>query len=106
MAARRLSGTTLSTRFKGSWKHLALDLETATDRVGPADAAAPSPETVAAIVAAGGAERDATQWRETHRVRPDLPALVVGGRRRAGAARPGSRGGHTDRKSTRLNSSH
>src|SRR5256886_3227649 len=33
---------------------------------------------VAVIVAAGGAERDAMQWLETHRVRPGLPALVVG----------------------------
>src|SRR6059058_956771 len=45
-----------------------------------------SAQTVAVIVAAGGAERDATQWLETHSVRPGLPALVVGtdpGRRTA-----------------------
>src|SRR5207248_9778954 len=46
--------------------------------VGPTDPVTSSPETVAVIVAAGGAERDATQWLETHRVRSDLPALVVG----------------------------
>ena len=91
----RLSVITLSQAFQGFWNDVALDLDTAIDLVGPADAVTSSPETVAVIVAAGGAERDATQWLETHRVRPDLPALVVGGRRRAGAARPGSRGGHT-----------
>jgi len=82
----RLSVITLSQAFQGFWNDLALDLDTAIDLVGPADAVTSSPETVAVIVAAGGAERDATQWLETHRVRPGLPALVVGtdpGRRTA-----------------------
>ena len=58
----------------------------AIDVVGPDDAVTSWPETVAVIVAAGGAERDATQWLETHRVHGGLPALVVGtdpGRRMA-----------------------
>jgi len=80
-----LSVITLSQAFQGFWNDLALDLDTAIDLIGPAEAVTSSPETAAVIVAAGGAERDATQWLETHRVRPDLPALVVGGRRRAGA---------------------
>ncbi len=82
----RLSVITLSQAFQGFWNDLALDLDTAIDLVGPADAVTSSPETVALIVAAGGAERDALQWLETHRVRPGLPALVVGtdpGRRTA-----------------------
>ena len=82
----RLSVITLSQAFQGFWNDLALDLDTAIDLVGPADAVTSSPETVAVIVAAGGAERDATRWLETHRVRPGLPALVVGtdpGRRTA-----------------------
>ena len=82
----RLSVIPLSQAFQGFWTDLALDLDTAIDLVGPADAVTSSPETVAVIVAAGGAERDAMQWLETHRVRPGLPALVVGtdpGRRMA-----------------------
>ncbi len=82
----RLSVITLSQAFQGFWNDLALDLDTAIDLVGAADAVTSSPETVAVIVAAGGAERDAMQWLETHRVRPGLPALVVGtdpGRRTA-----------------------
>ncbi len=82
----RLSVITLSQAFQGFWNDLALDLDTAIDLVGPAEAVTSSPETVAVIVAAGGAERDAMQWLETHRVRPGLPALVVGtdpGRRTA-----------------------
>src|SRR5207248_3333262 len=72
--------------FQAFWDDLAGDLGAAIDVVGPADAVTSWPETAAVIVAAGGAERDATQWLETHTVRPGLPALVVGtdpGRRMA-----------------------
>ena len=82
----RLSVIPLSQAFQGFWTDLGLDLHAAIDVVGPAEAVTSSPETVAVIVAAGGVEQDATQWLETHRVRPGLPALVVGtdpGRRMA-----------------------
>jgi len=74
----RLSVIALSQAFQGFWNDLSLDLGAAIDVVGPAEVLTASPETVAVIVSAGGAERDATQWLETHRVRPGLPALVVG----------------------------
>jgi DNA-binding NtrC family response regulator len=78
VAVPRLSVIALSRSFEGFWNDLALDLGAAIDVVGPAAAVPSSPETVAIIVAAGGAERDATLWLETHRVRRGLPALVVG----------------------------
>src|SRR5213083_2878722 len=86
VAVSRLSVIPLSQAFQGFWTDLGLDLHAAIDVVGPAEAVTSSPETVAVIVAAGGVEQDATQWLETHRVRPGLPALVVGtdpGRRMA-----------------------
>ena len=82
----RLSVIALSQAFQAFWNDLALDVGAAIDLVGPADTVTSWPETVAVIVAAGGAERDATQWLETHRVHGGLPALVVGtdpGRRMA-----------------------
>jgi len=74
----RLSVIALSQAFQAFWDDLAVDVGAAIDVVGPDDAVTSWPETVAVIVAAGGAERDATQWLETHRVRPGLAALVVG----------------------------
>ena len=86
----RLSVIAISEAFKEFWNDLALDLGVAIDVLGPAEALTPSPlpkpETVAVILAAGGAERDAIQWLESHRVPQGLPVLVVGtdpGRRTA-----------------------
>ena len=82
----RLSVIALSQAFAGFWDDLGLDVNAAIDVVGPGEAVSSSAETVAVILAAGGAERDATQWLETHKVSPGLPALVVGtdpGRRMA-----------------------
>ena len=82
----RLSVIALSQAFQGFWNDLALDLGTAMDLVGPAEAVTASPETAAVIVAAGGAEREAVQWLESHVVPAGVPAPVVGtdpGRRTA-----------------------
>ena len=76
----------VSEAFREFWQHLAGDLAVAMDVLGPADPVTPPPETVAVIVAAGGAERDAVQWLATHRIPSGLPVLVVGtdpGRRTA-----------------------
>jgi DNA-binding NtrC family response regulator len=81
-----LSVIAISEAFRGFWNDLAEDLNVAMDVLGPADALTPQPETVAVIVAAGGAERDAIQWLENHRLLRGLPVLVVGtdpGRRTA-----------------------
>jgi len=51
----RLSVIALSQAFQGFWSDLALDLGTAIDLVGPAEAVTSSPEMAAVIVAAGGA---------------------------------------------------
>src|SRR5205814_9915533 len=75
-----------SEAFSGFWNDSAKALDVAVAVLGPGDAVAPTPDTVAVIVAAAGAERDAIQWLEGHRLPPGLPALVVGtdpGRRTA-----------------------
>jgi len=82
----RLSVIAFSEAFRTFWKDLAQDLTVATDVLDAADAAVPASATVALVWAAGGAERDAMQWLETHRVPSGLPVLVVGtdpGRRTA-----------------------
>src|SRR5438874_6599391 len=78
IAVSRLSVISLSQAFQAFWTDLGADVGATIDLVGPTDPVTSSPETVAVIVAAGGAERDATQWLEAHRVRSGLPALVVG----------------------------
>jgi two-component system, NtrC family, response regulator HydG len=82
----RLRVIAVSEAFSGFWSDLAKDLGVAIDVIGPADVVSPQPDTVAVVVAAGGAERDAIQWLERHSLPPGLPALVVGtdpGRRTA-----------------------
>ncbi len=82
----RLSVIAMSEAFRTFWSDLALDLDVAIDVFGPAEAVTLTPETVAVIVAAGGAERDAIRWLESHKVPAGPPTLVVGtdpGRRTA-----------------------
>src|SRR2546421_4291779 len=86
IAVSRLSVISLSQAFQAFWTDLGADVGATIDLVGPTDPVTSSPETVAVIVAAGGAERDATRWLEAHRVRSGPPALGVRthpGRRRA-----------------------
>ena len=85
-AVSRLTVIAISDAFGKFWSDLAKDLDVALDVLGPADAVPARPETAAVVVAAGGAEREAIQWLETHAVSPRLPVLVVGtdpGRRTA-----------------------
>jgi len=83
----RLRVIVLSDAFKSFWNDLAADLDAIIDAVeGPADSTAPMPETVAVILAAGGAEAEAVRWLDSHTAIPGLPVLVVGtdpGRRTA-----------------------
>jgi len=82
----RLTVIALSDAFREFWSDLARDLAVVIDVVGAGEAVPPSADAVAMIVAAGGVERDAIQWLESHRIPPGLPALVVGtdrGRRTA-----------------------
>ena len=74
----RLCVIAISEAFRGFWHVLAEDLAVAIDVLGPADAIAPRPDTVAVILAAGGAERDAVRWLESHKVPAGVAALVVG----------------------------
>jgi DNA-binding NtrC family response regulator len=68
----------ISEAFSGFWHVLAEDLAVGIDVLSPADAVAPRPGTVAVILAAGGAERDAVRWLESHKVPAGVAALVVG----------------------------
>jgi len=82
----RLSVIVISAAFGEFWNDLAEDLAVAIDLVDPMSDVKPQPGTVAIIVAAGGAERDAIQWLGSHPVPPGVPAFVVGtdpGRRTA-----------------------
>jgi two-component system response regulator HydG len=82
----RLCVIAVSDAFRGFWHVLAQDLAVVIDVLGPGDALAPRPDTVAVIVAAGGAERDALRWLERHKVPAGVATLVVGtdtGRRTA-----------------------
>jgi two-component system response regulator PilR (NtrC family) len=82
----RLIVVVISAAFGEFWNDLAEDLGVAIDLVDPAGHVKPQPETMAVIVAAGGAERDALEWLGSHAVPPGVPALVVGtdpGRRTA-----------------------
>jgi len=75
---QRLSVVVISAAFGEFWNDLAADLGVVIDLVEPAADVKPQPGTVAVIVAAGGAERDAIQWLGSHRVPRGVPALVVG----------------------------
>jgi len=74
----RLCVIAVSDAFRGFWHVLAEDLAVAIDVLAPGDAVAPRPDTVAVILAAGGAERDAVRWFESHKVPAGVAALVVG----------------------------
>ncbi len=74
----RLTVVTLSDAFESFWERLGADLEVGIERVGPADFGAPGNETVAVVVAAGGAEQAAASWVGAHRLPPGMPLLVVG----------------------------
>src|SRR5256885_16085837 len=85
-ARSRLSIIAISVAFGEFWNDVAEDLDVGIDLVGAADEVAANPDTIAVIVAAGGAERDAIAWLESRKVPPGVPALVVGtdpGRRMA-----------------------
>lgn len=82
----RLTVIGISAAFEGFWSDLSSDLAVAIDVLDPTMAHAAVPGSAAVILAAGGAERDAIQWLETHQLPPGLPKFVVGtdpGRRTA-----------------------
>lgn len=82
----RLRVIAISEAFSAFWNDLGKDLGVAIDVVDPEIAITLPPGTVAVIVAAGGAEREAICWLESHGVPAGLPTLVVGtepGRRTA-----------------------
>ena len=74
----RLCVIAVSDAFRGFWHVLSEDLAVVIDVLSPSDPVAFKPDTVALILAAGGAERDAVKWLENHRVPAGVAALVVG----------------------------
>ena len=77
------SGTTLlivqlSESFSEFWGQISHDLGVDVRVVGGADVGAIGTDIAVVIVAAGGAERDAVEWLDSHDVPPGVPVLVVG----------------------------
>jgi DNA-binding NtrC family response regulator len=68
----------LSEAFGTLWRDLAVDLDLTIDVHPAARPYAPPGDTVAVILAAGGAEPAALQWLEEHPLVPHLPAFVAG----------------------------
>jgi DNA-binding NtrC family response regulator len=82
----RITVVAISIAFGEFWADLAGDLQIAIDILTAAPVLAIPPGTVAVVIAAGGAERDAMQWLEGHASPPGVPVMVVGterGRRTA-----------------------
>ena len=82
----RVSVVAISIAFGEFWADLAGDLQIAIDIVTAEPVLAIPPGTVAVVIAAGGAERDAMQWLEGHASPTGVPVMVVGterGRRTA-----------------------
>jgi DNA-binding NtrC family response regulator len=73
----RLSVVEISDAFREFWSDVGLDLGVPIEVRGALDGITPGPETIAVIVAAGGAEQDAIRWLESHRFAAGLPVLVV-----------------------------
>jgi len=74
----RLAVIPLSESFGGLWRDLTADLGVAIDVIAAEKFSAPSPETAAVIVAAGGMEREALQWLVEHPPTSGCRTLVVG----------------------------
>ena len=74
----RISVIALSESFGGLWGNLASDLGVALDVVSKDQFTAPTADTAAVILAAGGAEREALQWMEDRSRSSGVRTLVVG----------------------------
>jgi DNA-binding NtrC family response regulator len=76
----------LSESFADVWRQLAAGIDAEVRVVEPGDVHAVPPTAAAALLAAGGAEREALDWLDRHEVPADVPVFVVGsdpGRRTA-----------------------
>jgi DNA-binding NtrC family response regulator len=86
-ALARVSIIPLSVAFGDFWHDLAADLDVDIEFVArEAEAVTTGADTVAIIVAAGGAEAEATRWLASHGLPREVPLFVVGtdpGRRTA-----------------------
>ncbi len=81
-----VSVVAISEAFGAFWTRLEEDLGVTVDIVAPSAWVGATAGTAAVILSAGGAEREATEWLETHQASPGIPLLVVGtdpGRRTA-----------------------
>ncbi len=77
------SGTTLlivhlSDSFSELWGQISHDLGVDVRVVSRDDVGAIGTDIAAVLVAAGGAEREAVEWLDSHELPPSVPALVVG----------------------------
>jgi DNA-binding NtrC family response regulator len=74
----QLAVVKLSDSFQEFWHELALDLDLSLQVLSPEGTAVPSLDTVALLVAAGGAEREAMQWLTERDRTTRVPVYVVG----------------------------
>ncbi len=68
----------LSESFADLWEHLGRDLGVEFRLVGLEDAGAAGPEIAAVVLAAGGAEREAREWLDSHEPPSAVPVIIVG----------------------------
>ncbi|HYK12068.1 MAG TPA: sigma 54-interacting transcriptional regulator [Gemmatimonadales bacterium] len=77
-AILRLGVIQFSEAFQSFWADLGTDLALVVDALPPPANYIPRRDTVAVILAAGGAEEAAIYWLESQRVPPTVPLLVAG----------------------------
>jgi two-component system, NtrC family, response regulator HydG len=74
----QLTVIAISEAFREFWNDVARDLDVRVDVVSPTDCVAPTSDTAAIILAAGGAEEQAIHWLETNATPLKIPRIVVG----------------------------
>ncbi len=74
----RLCVVRLSEAFERFWHDVAADLAVTLRGARANGAVTPERDTIAIVLAAGGAERDALRWLQNHDVPATIPTLVVG----------------------------
>ncbi|MEK7667551.1 MAG: sigma 54-interacting transcriptional regulator [Gemmatimonadota bacterium] len=78
MDQARLVVVRLSDAFSDLWEELARAASASLQIVARSDPCVPAPDLAAVLLAAGGAEREALEWLETHGTACDAPVFAVG----------------------------